>query len=378
MGWDFYCQQETATGTFGIRCPGCIMSTPEREPSLCRDNNFNFLRLFFALLVILSHSVEWKYGDKLHEPLMKIFGTLSFSDVAVNGFFLLSGYLIVQSWLREPILSSYLKKRALRVYPGFMIANLLSVFVVVPFIADAHLYFSRFEMGIFLRSLILLQLPDVPNMFAGASYPFVNAPVWTISYEFRCYIIVALLGMVGLFKQPRLWLALTCLAFCVLAIGYALPSGVMEEVSFPGSSLLIGTTPDFARLFCYFGAGGCCFLFRHRIVYKKGWAWGAVPILLLSLFHPISANLALATLGAYILFWFAFQPIPLLDRFKSGADISYGTYLYGWPVQRLLMFHFPALTPLGLFPLGCLLSALCGAASWRYVERPFLRLKSRG
>src|SRR5579872_6630536 len=101
-----------------------IPSSPEQiNASTSRDyssqtNNFNFMRLCLAVLVIFSHSFEIIDGNRRREPLTRIFHTFSLGELAVDGFFLLSGYLIVKSWERRPVLLNYLQKRVYRIYPG--------------------------------------------------------------------------------------------------------------------------------------------------------------------------------------------------------------------------------------------------------------------
>jgi peptidoglycan/LPS O-acetylase OafA/YrhL len=123
-------------------CPAKPLEPPTR--SLRRDNNFNFLRLLFALLVLVSHAPELADGNRSRELLTRMFHTLSFGEVAVDGFFLLSGYLIVQSWERHPNLWDFGQWRLRRIYPAFVVACLVCIFVLAPLaVPSARTYFEQ-------------------------------------------------------------------------------------------------------------------------------------------------------------------------------------------------------------------------------------------
>lgn len=74
------------------------------------NNNFGFLRLLFAYLVIISHTPELLYGSRRYEPLSMLIETLSFGELAVTGFFLISGYLIYSSYINSPSIYILLKE----------------------------------------------------------------------------------------------------------------------------------------------------------------------------------------------------------------------------------------------------------------------------
>src|SRR5205823_2326115 len=98
------------------------------------------------MLVIFGHSFELPFGDRSHEPLTRVFGTLSCGELAVAGFLILSGYLISSAWVRTPQLAPYLRNRLLRIGPGFAVAFVLSVLVAGPLgSADPLAYYRALD-----------------------------------------------------------------------------------------------------------------------------------------------------------------------------------------------------------------------------------------
>lgn len=139
-----------------------------------RDNNFGFLRIIFSTLVIVSHSSGLIDGNVSREFLAQTFGTLTFGEVAVDGFFIISGYLIVKSFVESASIPVYLFKRLLRIVPGYVVCFWICVFVVAPLFGSDEKIFSIH--GIFHNCLRILRLmePDVPGAFSGLQYPVLN------------------------------------------------------------------------------------------------------------------------------------------------------------------------------------------------------------
>ena len=144
-----------------------------------RDNHFNLIRLVLASLVILSHAPELVDGDRHRELLTRAFGTLSFGELAVDGFFILSGFLICQSWANAPKFRPFLVKRVLRIFPGFIVASLVCALLVPVLVTDLGSYFGQFRWDRFSTGVALLRVPVVPTIFSKP-YAGVNGSVWTI------------------------------------------------------------------------------------------------------------------------------------------------------------------------------------------------------
>jgi peptidoglycan/LPS O-acetylase OafA/YrhL len=182
-----------------------------------RNTRFDFLRIVFSILVVFSHASQITDGNFSREYFYRITrGTMTFGELAVCGFFLLSGFLIVQSWDRKPEIIDYLKKRILRIVPGYIVAAILSVVVVGLLAPGEPHYFAHLPGAALLKSLLTLGVPKTPAVLPGNHYALVNASMWTIPYEFQCYLIVALAGCLGFIRRRALWLAATALLIAAI------------------------------------------------------------------------------------------------------------------------------------------------------------------
>lgn len=181
-------------------------------------NHFNFIRFVLALMVLLAHSSELIDGNRSRELLTIVFReNFSFGEIAVGGFFILSGFLISKSSHDQPGPAQFFDKRVRRIFPAFIVASLICACVVGPIGAQSiSQYFSDFHPLAFLWSTLKLRQPFVPPVFTGQPYPFVNGSMWTIPIEFACYLGVLAAGILGGFRRP------VCLAITKLFLGICL------------------------------------------------------------------------------------------------------------------------------------------------------------
>jgi peptidoglycan/LPS O-acetylase OafA/YrhL len=186
----------------------------------------------------------------------------------------------------------------------------------------------------------------------------INGAMWTIEKEFSCYLLVLLAGVIGILNKRYLVLASTVILFAVLAF-----------------FKLNHIAPVNLRLPSFFLSGVCYYLYRDRIVYKGTTA--AILTLAVIFFMQSwrGCELAIASLGGYPLLYVASKRSAFLSHFNRLPDVSYGVYLYGWPVQKMWLWYQPSLSPIALFFVTAPIAVLLGMASWYLVEKPALRFK---
>jgi peptidoglycan/LPS O-acetylase OafA/YrhL len=340
-----------------------------------KDNNFGALRLLFASVVILSHSAEILDGDRSRELLTNIFGTLTFGILGVDGFFIISGYLITKSFLSSPTLFAYASRRVLRIYPGFIVCFWLCLVVLAPLVGAGLSVFHPVALVRSAARMALLFHPNAEGVFPGMPLPALNGSMWSIPYEFQCYILVIFLGAAGFLKGAFRYVLLVAVLFALTTFGVA-DSRVSHNVF---GVAITDARYVYLQTFPMFLAGTLFALFQRHIIYRHALALAAGVLLVICLFFQPLVALALAVLGSYLIFWFALHcPVLPISRFTNKTDLSYGIYLYAWPIQSTIAFVTNrAINPWALSVVTLAIAAAAAWVSWTFIEKPALALAHR-
>jgi peptidoglycan/LPS O-acetylase OafA/YrhL len=337
-----------------------------------RNHKFDLLRIVFAVFVLLSHAAELTDGNNSRELLTKITNSgFPFGSLGVDGFFLLSGYLIVQSWLKKPSALDFAIKRLLRIAPGYAAVIVLSTIVLGIAAPGVSNFFSHLSFRS-VRSILFLFRMSFPPVFPGNPFPELNGALWTILYEFRCYMVVLAAGVLGILR-PRLWLGAT-----VTLLTFLIVPAMTKHLPWPSVFYsALGDPIELLRLAPVFFVGGCFFLFRERIPFRPAFALVAVcGLLAVRLGLPAEMEAAFVLLGGYLLFYFGSKTSAALAWMSHVPDISYGIYLYGWPVESYLIWRFHS-SPWLIFLESMVLCFGLGWLSWTFVESPAMKLRSK-
>lgn len=341
------------------------ISTPNN-----RQNCFGILRLIFASLVIVSHTPEIIDGNRSREILTSIFGTISFGEFAVDCFFLVSGYLITASVMNKRSAMRYLIARVARIYPAFVVSFLFCLLVVAPLSgASAEAIVAAIPIG--LAKMLVLLPPTVAGTFAGTHYPGLNLAAWTISYEFFCYILALLLFKAGVLQRRILLVGLAALTLAtfVAVQTYVLPHLTEQNLA---SFVIIHAARTF-RLAGIFLVGAVYHVWRDAVAYRASGALVAVILLAACLSSGPAAEPGLAVFGGYVIFYLAdaefMQP---LQSINNKNDISYGIYLYSWPIEKLILWYIPGIDLIQSAVFTLIIAAIFGSISWIMIERPVL------
>ena len=231
------------------------LGRPEESSAPPRErNNLGVLRLLLASLVVIGHAPEQIDGDRLREPLFRLVHTVTLGGVAVDAFFVLSGYLIAESAVRAVSISDYFVKRVARIYPAFVVAFLISVFLLGPMVGTRPLD----ELPRLALRLVALQGPPLQaTQLVGLPYPDLNGSMWTLAYEFRCYVLIAVLQALGLLRRPGVVLSLLALGLALTCVS-TLPGTQSQLARLSQSKAIAWTIGDLAssiRLTTIFLAG---------------------------------------------------------------------------------------------------------------------------
>ena len=336
-----------------------------------RENNFDFVRVVAAICVIFSHQYAL---SGLPEP--SVFSGISFGLFGVILFFTISGFLVAKSWDADPHVVRFGVKRLLRIWPAFAVAITLTALVLGPVVSTlpVHDYYFDWRVKDYFNNLAFSLRDELPLAFVGNALPIsINGSLWTIPLEVKLYAALGILGVAGLLRQR--WI-ITLLTLAVVFM-YAVVEPRGDRIV---NGLLWSQEQRLLLEFGLFFFAGVVFhkfgihVTRRRALSALALCWMAAgiayaynrPLLSLLLVVPV-ATLVIGTASTRY-----------VRRAARFGDISYGLYLYAFPVQQTLIWLYKdRLSWSALLVLVLITTFGLAFASWHLVEKRALGLKPR-
>lgn len=347
-----------------------------------RANSIGFLRWLMAFLVIFSHAgpLGGFYGG--HDLGVQISDEQSIGGVAVAGFFFFSGFLITQSRMGRSTMLRYFWRRALRIFPAFWAALLLTALVLGPIgwvretgALDGYFTASQESPLTYFVNNMWLELGQRNIAQMGDSLPYAshgaydwNGSAWTLLYEFRAYILVGVLGLFG-FLAYR-WLT-TAVAVAIIVLNALQWSGAGAM----GNVFRMFNDPFMLMFLAPFALGMLFAIWQDKIPIDDRLAIGAAFVAIMT-YGLGGWNIWGQYAFCYVLMWIAIRATRL-QHWERYGDFSYGVYIFAWPIMQLaayfrlqdagwLVYHLTIVVVVHILAF----------LSWHGIEKPAMSLKS--
>jgi peptidoglycan/LPS O-acetylase OafA/YrhL len=286
----------------------------------------------------------------------------------------LSGLLVTNSLFKKKSVSEYLIARAFRILPALALVLVVSALIIGPLCTSMNFsdYFTNPNTYLYIKRQLLMQswgtqglgYYNLPGLFADNAYKNnVNASLWTLVVEIYAYLFLAVIYLVGI-TEKRVAVVLIVL----VVLDSLLPSRILFTFLPQGNE-------DFSYLpFCF--ACGALLALHKENVRIPGIMCVIGLIVLFYLMHGTVFERFIYYLATFAgILYFASNSLIL--RFRPKVDVSYGVYLWGFPIQQTLAHSFPGMGRPENFLLAILIAIVIGYFSWVVVEKRSIQFGKR-
>ena len=334
-----------------------------------RDNNFNLMRFIAALLVLYTHSFLLVGSI---DPLLSIIG-MTWGNIAVDVFFVMSGFLIASSFFTRNNIIAFIWSRALRIYPALFFSILFCTFIVglifttnttIEYLTNPDTY------KYFFKNIILFFGIEhtLPGVFADLPYKDrVNGSLWTLPNEVKMYILLTIISLI--LVNLRKWLGYDLIKITFLSVAFiAVVINIVNHFYF--------VLPfHFVHFFSMFFVGSACYICREHIELSSRAFILILLILLLSVFYKKLFFIAYIISLPYLIFYIAYVPAGKIRRFNNMGDYSYAIYIYAFPVQQSIAALVPGVSVTTMMMLSFIITFALSFLSWHLIEKKALKMK---
>lgn len=330
------------------------------------NNNLDLFRLIAACMVILGHAYALLPGNG-SDVIGNFLGFDYSGSLAVKIFFFISGMLVTSSLLQKQSIPEYVSARFFRIWPALIAVLAITTFILGPLVTtlSAGDYFSNPDTYKYFLHHIFMQYDSAPpGVFQSSPVPALNGSLWTIPLEVFAYVLLASTFIVGKWlKNPRPIILMGCIFI------------IINQMF--GSAVLFTNTADnleIAMLGPCFAIGAIFALYKDKIDINLAVAAGLW--LMYFLFRHTQFNYYLFYPAIFYSMLFV-ASLESIKNIKLPFDASFGIYLWGWPVQQIMVYYFSQYGVIFNQTSSIIIAIIMGSLSWLLIEKRFISIGNR-
>ncbi len=323
---------------------------------------FDYLRIILSVSVLVFHSIALSSGSDTFVWA----GPFRFLPASILPmFFALSGFLVTGS-LKRVQLHQFVMLRILRLIPALAVEVALSALLIGPIVTTIPLsaYYTDHLVWKYFLNIIGSIHYFLPGVFADNPAPGVmNGQLWTIPFELESYLSLTILSILTVVRR-RFWFAMAVIGTCLVATTFVNVNhtGQAFDNNLPGRMLVLS-----------FLAAVVVYLYRDKLPFSNMAGVVSMVISMAMLEYPQLCYLAPLPI-AYATVWLGLMRPPSIPF----GDLSYGVYLFHFPVEQTLVHYFPSIqTWWQLTAVALPITALFAWLSWTVIEHPVLQRKKQ-
>jgi len=324
-------------------------------------NNFDFLRVVFALTVALAHLIELSQVEAF-QTFVPLFNT----RLAIDGFFVISGFLIAKSYELNKNFKAYVTKRVKRIVPAYFFVILLcAVFFSLISRYPLSEYFFSTQFWRYLVANLTFQNyiePCLPGVFEGNSVCAINGALWTIKIEEAFYLLLPVFYYIIDKKKVNIYvLSIVIYMSSIVYFNYFIHLDLYRI-----AKQLPGALAFFVMGIIFYRNFSLLLKWKHYII---------IPCLIFFCAeqYVFSSHILKPMTYGFMVFYAAYS-FKWLNNFGKYGDFTYGIYIYHFPLIQIFVHHnlFNRYNYVMISVLVLFLVFLASILSWYLLELRYL------
>ncbi|WP_095055805.1 acyltransferase [Pseudomonas sp. Irchel s3b2] len=329
------------------------------------NNNLDVFRILAAIMVIYGHAYALLPNNGQSDFIGRMLEYDYSGSLAVKIFFFLSGLVVTNSLISKGNAYEFVISRLFRIWPALITTIIICTVIIGPILSTKTIeeYFSDPSTASYITGNISLHTNyALPGVFEFNKYPnTVNGSLWTIPYEVYAYVTLLSLFMIGISRSH----ALAIFTFVIIAAAPILKFDFIYNV-FPTNHETLMLGPCFAY-------GSIMAILKENININISTAIGSWTLFFILKGSKIEMYALYSAIFITIIY---LSSTAALLKIKPNHDISYGVYLWGFPVQQILSIYISEYGILANQIIAIIISCILGYISWILIEKKCIKIGS--